>query len=121
MNRQEAEEINKKLAGLCVIPWHETVQDWQGVWTCSCGLQTTSPFDSVEHDGLNPDFIAHPTLVLVEMKRIGKLQDFIYYVTSRWDSALQLADYILDTAEGRMALAAIEWLEKEEGKGGVNT
>ena len=105
MNRQEAQEINKKLAGLFGIEWFD--------WEDGPGF-THRP---------NPDFVLNPTLVLVEMMKIGKLKEFLVNIFSfdrgsfpyKFDFCIDV-DYILDTTEGLLVKMAIEFVEKEKGK-----
>ena len=126
MNSQERNEINKKLAGLLNQCWHELEKRARGtlvehyeddciypLYTCTkCGRKAyREGFDWT-------DFIAHPTLVLKEMLKredwprfldsVGHF-DFFYH-----EHQLIVVDYILDTTEGSLAKAAIEWLEKQE-------
>ena len=116
MNRQEKEEINKKLAGLLGLCWHEDMSEYgkpSGAQLCRhCGRMFAG--DHVH----NPDFILNPTLVLVEMMKREDWPEFIVkQFTYSYTEPIRafIEDYILD-AEGKLALAAILFLEKEGRK-----
>ena len=107
MTNTERDAINRRFAGLC------------GIEPEKIHFGTAYPLTIDKY----PDFILHPTLVLVEMMKIGKLKEFLVNIFSfdrgsfpyKFDFCIDV-DYILDTTEGLLAKAAIEFLEKEEGK-----
>lgn len=123
------QDINRRFAELVGPPlcWHTTIQNHLGNYTCSCGKE----FDGMgcfaaqkEHKQvLNPNFIRDPRLVLVEMMKREDWELFMAKLmygleqpgveTIDWDHNIDI-DHILTV--GLLVKAAIEWLEKEEGK-----
>jgi len=101
-----SQEINKRFAKLAGICWHESNYP-EGV--------TGYQFVCLKCKQLynhNPDFCADPREVLKVLEDKFMLSQFLYSFS--WDSPyFFMQDYILDTT-GKAALAAIEWMEKQE-------
>ena len=117
MTNTEREQINRRFAELCGLCWHERKRiNSMGEMVCTCGI-TFFPngFDGHCKDN-NPDFISNPTLVLVEMMKREDWPEFIVkQFTYSYTEPIRAfsEDYILDTTEGKLALAASEWMKKE--------
>ncbi len=91
MTPTNMDKLNRELAGKLGIPWYE-------ITFPECGVT-------------NPDFVTNPTLVLREIMKQKKLSQFRMYLD---DPTMDdfTADYILDTAEGKFARAALKWMGK---------
>ena len=119
MTNTKREQINRRFTELVGLCWHEDAIP-AGLGTtriCSCGAEGWP--DSCR----NPDFIAHPTLVLKEMGKRCKTEyefaQFLFSLDIHGTYALLLRGfidtYILDETEGLLVKAAIKWLEKGDG------
>lgn len=109
-------DINRRFVELLGPPlcWHEEVEShdfgMDGYSVCSCGEE-----DCYKP---NPDFIADPRLVLVEMMKREDWKEFVETAgvwsnrTTGMMSEHILIDYILNTT-GLLVTAAVEWLERE--------
>ena len=119
LNRRFIELLGPK-SGLY---WHEDVTNYDSIsyHKCSCGkeyLFSDTGTDSFrEHLSRNPDFILHPTLVLVEMMKREDFPEFCRSITGiafRADSAILMdVKYFLDTTDGLLVKEAIKWMEKD--------
>jgi hypothetical protein len=110
-------EINKKLAGLLGIPWHEKslAPVLPGEALCSCGFLFSRRTIRVHTKKCNIDFCADPRLVLREMM---KREGFVAYLEERY-SLQDIFCFLTDTT-GNLAVKAIEWLEKQNEGGEAN-
>ena len=109
------QDINRRFAELVGLCWHEWVASYSQRICKHCGYRVSAS----DYGPANPDFISDPRLVLREMM---KRKDFLEFSRDKLDCPWEddrvywnyvHTDYILDTT-GLLAMAAIEWLEKEE-------
>jgi hypothetical protein len=104
-------EINKKLAGLLGICWHEKVKITANAEIlCFCGRVWFPNGFSGHCKDNNPDFCTDPRLVVREMM---KREGFVAYLEERY-SLQDIFCFLTDTT-GKLAVKAIEWLEKQGG------
>ena len=140
------DDLNRKLCGLLGICWHNmeyvpaiegNTREW---WKCSCGKCFAKVGEALQHisDNPKPDFTsdAGKVQLLREMmkredfdifiKTVGSIKCCVSATYTRadappitevcvWGMPVVRVDLILDTT-GQLAKAAIEHLEKEEGK-----
>ena len=106
-------DLNKRFTLLLGKPWHEKdpLQSIHCHIGCTCGDVFSGYREEKElfihcKDN-NPDFILHPTLVLVEMMKREDFPEFCRSITGiafRADSTILMdVKYFLDTTEGLMA------------------
>ena len=97
-------DINKELCGKLGIHWHEYAWSEElGDLACLKCFSTKS----------NPNFKADPRLVLQEMEKLRKLDDFLIHL---WDTVTTLeamkkmSDLIAFDETGKLAHLAYDWL-----------
>lgn len=105
----DLQKLNKRVCRKLGIHWHEmrtVVCCTTTCFTCSCGKSHKYRHTMQDHvDRKNPDFIAHPEELLLEMAKRGDWPMFLS-ISGR-DRTL---NYILDTTEGKLAKAVDEFL-----------
>jgi hypothetical protein len=115
-------ETNKRFAELAGICWHELKfnNDLDICARCSCGKEFRwLPF-AYEHEiTANPNFCPNPLLVLEVMLKRADWPKFISWLFDEYVAFEQvpfwIERYILDKT-GKLAIKAIEWMEKEAGR-----
>jgi hypothetical protein len=109
------EQINRRFAELSEICWH-VYQEQGMLYRCSCGATRECESSIIEHcDKNNPDFCAHPELVLEVMMPMEGFGDYLAYLCAtnynQCLGALVPVEYMRDKT-GKFALLAIKWMEE---------
>jgi hypothetical protein len=112
------EQINRRFAELSEICWH-VYQEQGMLYRCSCGATRECESSIIEHcDKNNPDFCAHPELVLEVMMKREDREEFCIYIEMYGQNGFNYGEasqwiqgYILNKT-GNLALAAIKWMEE---------
>jgi len=117
-------EINRRFSELAGICWH---RGSTSVYTSKrqldfrcyfCDFQDTIREDeeSCPYDP-NPDYCAHPDLVLEVMQKKKYFGDFLDYIGGRGDNIEYCSCvpvFLIMDKTGQLALLGIEWLEKNK-------
>jgi hypothetical protein len=113
-------DINRELAGLLGICWHNTVvHDNRFGWLCRCG--------KYKCEQSNPDFTTDSGKIellrlmekhLTEEGLNGNFWEWVYCLaqSETKPERVVMTEYMLNTT-GLLSQAAREWLKKKEGKG----